>query len=100
MRKRPSSQQTARRRAEVIMKVRCGLMSASQAANLLGISRKTYYKWEQRGLAALLGCSGGSAARAALPSRRTISSRGWKNNWNKPIGTTPCSRTRSRYGTC
>jgi transposase len=37
------------------MKVRCGLMSASQAATLLGISRKTYYKWEQRGLAALLG---------------------------------------------
>jgi transposase len=55
MRKHPSSQQTARQRAEVIMKVRCGLMSASQAANILKISRKTYYKWEQRGLAALLG---------------------------------------------
>ena len=55
MRKRPSSQQTARQRAEVIMKVRCGLMSACQAATLLGVSRKTYYKWEQRGLAALLG---------------------------------------------
>jgi len=36
------------------MKVRCGLMTATQAAKLLGISRKTYYKWEQRGLAALL----------------------------------------------
>jgi transposase len=36
------------------MKVRCGLMTATQAANLLGVSRKTYYKWEQRGLAALL----------------------------------------------
>ena len=55
MKKHPGSQQTARQRAEVIMKVSCGLMSASQASMLLGISRKTYYKWEQRGLAALLG---------------------------------------------
>ena len=54
MKKRPTTQQTARHRAEVIMKVRCGLMSASQAANQLGVSRKTYYKWEQRGLGALL----------------------------------------------
>lgn len=46
--------QTARLRAEVIMKVRCGLMSASQAAEQLGVSRKTYYKWEERGLSALL----------------------------------------------
>lgn len=29
-------------------------MSASQAAAELGVSRKTYYKWEQRGLASLL----------------------------------------------
>ena len=36
------------------MKVRCGLMSASEAAAELGVSRKTYYRWEQRGLAALL----------------------------------------------
>ena len=36
------------------MKVRCGLMTASQAAAELGVSRKTYYKWEQRGLSALL----------------------------------------------
>jgi transposase len=36
------------------MKVRCELMNASQAAKRLGISRKTYYKWEQRGLSALL----------------------------------------------
>ena len=36
------------------MKVRCGLMSATEAANKLGVSRKTYYKWEQRGLAALM----------------------------------------------
>lgn len=36
------------------MKVRCGLMSASQAAQQLGISRKSYYKWEQRALSAML----------------------------------------------
>jgi transposase len=54
MKKRPTTQQAARQRAEVIMKVRCGLMNASQAAAQLGISRKTYYKWEQRGLSALL----------------------------------------------
>lgn len=55
MNKRPNQKQSARQRAEVIMKVRCGLMSASQAARQLGVSRKTYYKWEQRGLGALLG---------------------------------------------
>jgi transposase len=58
MKKQPGSQQTVRQRAEVIMKVSCGLMSASQAAKLLGVSRKTYYKWEQRGLTALLGSLG------------------------------------------
>ncbi len=36
------------------MKVRCGLMSATQAAAELGVSRKTYYKWERKGLAGLL----------------------------------------------
>ena len=44
----------ARRKAEVIMKVRCGLLTATQAAKELGVSRKTYYKWEKRGLSALL----------------------------------------------
>jgi transposase len=48
------SQEKARLRAEVIMKVRCGLMTAQQAAEQLGVSRKTYYQWEQRGLSALL----------------------------------------------
>jgi transposase len=48
------SQEKARLRAEVIMKVRCGLMTAQQAACQLGVSRKTYYQWEQRGLSALL----------------------------------------------
>jgi len=54
MKQTPGTQQTARLRAEVIMKVRCGLLTARQAAEQLGVSRKTYYKWEQRGLSALL----------------------------------------------
>lgn len=54
MAKQPSSRQTARLRAELIMKVRCGLLTARQAADRLGVSRKTFYKWEQRGLSALL----------------------------------------------
>lgn len=29
-------------------------MTATEAAKQLGVSRKTYYKWEQRGLEALL----------------------------------------------
>ena len=54
MKKGPTTQQAARQRAQVIMKVRCGLMNASQAAEQLGVSRKTYYKWEQRALRAML----------------------------------------------
>ena len=54
MGKRPSAQQRSLLRAETIMKVRCGLLTAAQAAERLGVSRKTYYKWEQRGLSALL----------------------------------------------
>lgn len=36
------------------MKVRSGYLSASEGAALLGISRKTYYKWENRALEAML----------------------------------------------
>jgi transposase len=58
----------ARKRAEVIMKVRCGLLTATQAAKELGVSRKTYYKWEKRGLAGLLDClADQSSGRPAEP---------------------------------
>jgi transposase len=43
-----------REKAEMILKVRGGLMSAAEAARKLGISRKTYYKWERRGLEAMM----------------------------------------------
>lgn len=44
----------ASQRAEVIFKVRSGQMSATAAAQALGISRQQYYQWEQRALRALL----------------------------------------------
>ena len=44
----------ARQRAEIIMKVRSGLLTATEGAAALGISRKTYYKWENRALDAML----------------------------------------------
>lgn len=69
MGKRPSAPQTTRLRAEMIMKVRCGLITAAQAAERLGVSRKTYYKWEQRGLSALLdGVTDQDSGRRAHPS--------------------------------
>jgi DNA-directed RNA polymerase specialized sigma subunit len=44
----------ARLRAELILKVRSGQMTATEAARTLGISRQQYYQWEQRALQALL----------------------------------------------
>jgi transposase len=41
-------------RAALILQVRSGQLTAEQAARQLGISRQTYYKWEQRALQALL----------------------------------------------
>ena len=64
------SKKSARKRAELIMKVRCGLMTAKQAAAQLGVSRKTYYKWEQRGLTSLLeGLGKQKAGRPKKPAR-------------------------------
>lgn len=52
--KKKHLQVTARSRAEIIMKVRAGYLTATEGAALLGVSRKTYYKWENRALAGLL----------------------------------------------
>ncbi len=41
-------------RAQIIMQVHSGILTATEAARKLGVSRKTYYKWEKRGLAALM----------------------------------------------
>jgi transposase-like protein len=48
------SQDISRRRAEIILQVRSGQITATDAAQLLGISRKTYYQWEQRALSGML----------------------------------------------
>ena len=52
----PSAHQQAlaRQRAQLIMQVRSGVLSAQEAARQLGISRKTYDKWERRALAAMV----------------------------------------------
>ena len=44
----------AKLRAEVILKVRSGLITATEGARTLGVSRKTYYEWEKRGLAKMM----------------------------------------------
>jgi transposase-like protein len=41
-------------RAELILKVRSKLLTAVEAARILGVSRKTYYKWEKRALSGLV----------------------------------------------
>jgi transposase len=43
----------ARQRAELIIQVRSGLLTATAAAKRLGVSRKSYYQWENKGLAAM-----------------------------------------------
>jgi transposase len=45
----------ARERAEAIIQVRAGVMTAQEAARKLGVSRKTYYKWEARALQGMVG---------------------------------------------
>ena len=49
-----TSEADARKKAELILKVRSGMMSAAEAARELGVSRKTYYKWEHRALTGML----------------------------------------------
>ena len=50
----PDQQALARQRAQLIMQVRSGVLTAEAAARQLGVSRKTYYKWERRALAAMV----------------------------------------------
>ncbi len=44
----------ARQRALVILRVRGGVLTARKGAKELGISRKTYYEWEERALRAMV----------------------------------------------
>jgi len=43
----------ARERALVILQVRSGTLTAKEGAKLLGVSRKTYYEWEEKSLKAM-----------------------------------------------
>ncbi len=52
-RKRKKEQEMARQRALVILQVRSGALTAKEGAKLLGVSRKTYYEWEEKSLRAM-----------------------------------------------
>jgi transposase len=52
-RTRNKEQELARERALVILRVRSGALTAKQGAQALGVSRKTYYQWEERALKAM-----------------------------------------------
>jgi transposase len=49
-----AEQHQAATRMDLLIRVRAGVLTASAAAQTLGVSRKTWYEWENRGLAALL----------------------------------------------
>jgi len=58
----------ARERAAVILQVRSGKLSATEGAERLGVSRKTYYEWEDRALKAMaLALENQAPGRPSLP---------------------------------
>jgi transposase len=68
MKQQQQREQEVRLRAELIAQVRGGTLTAAAAARRLGVSRKTYYKWERRALAGMMGALGErSGGRPAAP---------------------------------
>ncbi len=58
----------ARERAVIILQVRSGALTATEGAERLGISRKTYYEWEGRALQAMaLALENHAPGRPAVP---------------------------------
>ena len=58
----------ARERAAIILQVRSGALTATEGAERLGISRKTYYEWEDRALKAMaLALENHSPGRPSVP---------------------------------
>jgi transposase len=51
--KKEKEQKVARQRALVILQVRSGALTAKEGAKRLGVSRKTYYEWEEKSLKAM-----------------------------------------------
>ena len=47
-------EELARRRAQIIVQVQSGRLTATEAAAQLGVSRKTYYQWERRALGGMI----------------------------------------------
>ena len=52
-RHKEQNKKLARERALVILQVRSGALTAKEGAKLLGVSRKTYYEWEEKSLKAM-----------------------------------------------
>jgi len=52
-REKEKEQKLARERALVILQVRSGALTAKEGAQRLGVSRKTYYEWEEKSLKAM-----------------------------------------------
>jgi transposase len=66
--KKEEEQKLARERALVILQVRSGALTAKEGAKLLGVSRKTYYEWEEKSLKAMaLALENRPAGRPPLP---------------------------------
>lgn len=66
--KKEKEQKLARERALVILQVRSGALTAKEGAKLLGVSRKTYYEWEEKSLKAMaLALENRSAGRPTAP---------------------------------
>ncbi len=58
----------ARERAMVILQVRSGSLTAKEGAKRLGVSRKTYYEWEEKSLKAMaLALENRSSGRPSVP---------------------------------
>ena len=58
----------ARERASIILQVRSGALTATEGAERLGVSRKTYYEWEDRALKAMaLALENQAPGRPSLP---------------------------------
>ena len=58
----------ARERAAIILQVRSGALTATEGAERLGVSRKTYYEWEDRALQAMaLALENHSPGRPSVP---------------------------------
>ena len=51
--KKEKEHKLARKRAMVILQVRSGALTAKEGAKFLGVSRKTYYEWEEKSLKAM-----------------------------------------------